>query len=370
MLLDIYATSLSSMTWEMQVSSGAWVDAPFKPPVRIEEGKKATFTFQNIPCTIEFKSTTEAVVTAKDKTYIARPKALQPLDAHEEQRKVSQKRVSQQAAAEQLKIIADMEHAEHEAKEERKSNRQSALGAMEAERASQVAEHGETVRKVPTMVSCVECGTPMAWGSDSTKCRECRQVADAVSTSVNYGTPMAWGSYSTTDPESGRQVADAVSTSIWQVGAALAAAEATTETLRQQVAAMQGHTAELQGYVKNLYSQRPQGQVRELVKKFEGETATQPAVAVPFTTELRDFVLLLEQTMAQHGARLQEASGCFKAAGEKTEWLYNVATTQDVTRTRRSSKTRRGAEHALLPLVLQRSLLVTHTGADASPSHW
>ncbi len=122
----------------------------------------------------------------------------------------------------------------------------------------------------------------------------------------------------------------------------MAAAEATTETLRQQVAAMQGHTAELQGYVKNLYSQRPQegqaiehfvhtevGQVRELVKKFEGETATQPAVAVPFTTELRDFVLNLEQTAAQHGARLQEASGCFKAAGEKTEWLYNVATTQD-----------------------------------------
>lgn len=139
------------MAWEMQVSSGAWVDAPFKPPARIEEGKKATFTFQSIPCTIEFKSTTEAIVTAKDKSYIARPKALQPLDAHEEERKISQKRISAQAKSEQLRIVSEMEHAEHEAKEERKSNRKSAIEAMEAERKSQISEHGESVRKVPSM---------------------------------------------------------------------------------------------------------------------------------------------------------------------------------------------------------------------------
>lgn len=138
------------MAWEMQISSGAWVDAPFKPPVKIEEGKKATFTFQNIPCTLEFKSTTEAVVTAKDKTYMARPKALQALDSHEEERKISQKRVSAQARSEQLRIVSEMEHAEHEAKEERKSNRKSAIDAMEEERKSQMAEHGEAVRKVPS----------------------------------------------------------------------------------------------------------------------------------------------------------------------------------------------------------------------------
>jgi len=150
--LPLYVFSLKTMSsWEMQVSSGAWMDAPFKPPVKIEEGKKATFTFQNIPCTIEFKSTTEGVVTAKDKTYNARPKNLEALDSHEAERKVSQKRVSAQFNAEQMKVISDMEHAEHEAKEERKSNRKSAVEAMEEERKSLVAEHGDAMRKVSSV---------------------------------------------------------------------------------------------------------------------------------------------------------------------------------------------------------------------------
>lgn len=139
------------MSWEMQVSSGSWVDAPFKPPARIEEGKKATFTFQGIACTIEFTSVTEAKVMAKDKVYAARPKALEPLDAHEVERKVSQRRVSQQSNAEQMKIIAEMEHAEHDLKEERKSNRASAVEAMEKERSEQIADFGDLPRKHPSV---------------------------------------------------------------------------------------------------------------------------------------------------------------------------------------------------------------------------
>jgi len=90
------------------------------------------------------------------------------------------------------------------------------------------------------MVSCVQCGTPMA-GSDSTKCRECQlydwQICEDAQGEyyvhtpsgktfdqppqqlvqlmhLNFGTPMACGSYSTTDPKSGRQAVDAVSTSV------------------------------------------------------------------------------------------------------------------------------------------------------------
>ena len=60
--------------WEMQVSSGNWVEAPFKPPASIKAGKKCEFVFEGVPCVIEFTSLTVATVTAKNKTYIARLK--------------------------------------------------------------------------------------------------------------------------------------------------------------------------------------------------------------------------------------------------------------------------------------------------------
>jgi len=138
------------MNWEMQVSSGAWVDAPFKPPVKIEEGKKATFTYAGLSCNLEFTSETEATVKCKDKSYPARPKALQPLDKHEEERKISQKRISAAAKSEQLRIVSEIEHAEHDAKEERKSNRKSAAGVMDEEQAARISQHGSEVRKVPS----------------------------------------------------------------------------------------------------------------------------------------------------------------------------------------------------------------------------
>lgn len=153
------------MAWEMQTSAG-WVDAPFKPPARLEEGgKKCTFTFGGLACTVHFTSLTEATVTAKDKTYPARPKTLTPLDSHEEERKLSQKRVSAVANAEQMRIIADMEHAEHEAKAERQSARKSVLEAMEAERKSQISEHGEGIRKVPSVPCPVQLAdvVPSDW---------------------------------------------------------------------------------------------------------------------------------------------------------------------------------------------------------------
>lgn len=62
----------------MQVSSGAWVDACFKPPASIEAGKKCEFSFSGIACTIQFTSATEGTVSAKDKTYPARVKPAPP----------------------------------------------------------------------------------------------------------------------------------------------------------------------------------------------------------------------------------------------------------------------------------------------------
>merc|ERR1712107_253718 len=64
---------------------------------------------------------------------------LDPLDSHEEERKISQKRASQQANSEQLRIIAEQEHAAHEAQQERESARKSAADGMDAERASRIA---------------------------------------------------------------------------------------------------------------------------------------------------------------------------------------------------------------------------------------
>jgi hypothetical protein len=76
---------------------------------------------------------------------------LQPLDKDEEARVSQQKRASNAAATEQLRIIAEMEHAEHEAKQERASARKSALEAMDKEQEEQVAAHGTGVRKVPSV---------------------------------------------------------------------------------------------------------------------------------------------------------------------------------------------------------------------------
>jgi len=64
-----------AMSWEMQVSSGAWVHAPFKPPAVIEAGKKCEFTFEGMQCTLEFTSATEGTVSAAGKTYPARVNA-------------------------------------------------------------------------------------------------------------------------------------------------------------------------------------------------------------------------------------------------------------------------------------------------------
>jgi len=77
--------------------------------------------------------------------------ALVALDSHEEQRKVSQKRASQVANSEQLRVIAEMQHAEHDAKNERVSNRKSAIEGIEAEQKSLVADHGHGARKVPSL---------------------------------------------------------------------------------------------------------------------------------------------------------------------------------------------------------------------------
>lgn len=73
---------------------------------------------------------------------------LEPLDSHEAERKQSQRRASEAAKSEQLRVISEQQHAEHEAQEERKSNRKSASAAMDEEQSQRVAEHGSSVRKV------------------------------------------------------------------------------------------------------------------------------------------------------------------------------------------------------------------------------
>merc|ERR1719265_342341 len=72
---------------------------------------------------------------------------LEPLDSHEEERVTKRLSVKNSVAAEQMRVIAEMEHAEHEAKEERKTNRKSALEAMNKEQEDQVKQHGTSVRK-------------------------------------------------------------------------------------------------------------------------------------------------------------------------------------------------------------------------------
>ena len=52
---------------------------------------------------------------------------LEPLDKSEEDRKHSQKRASNASNTEQLRVISEMQHAEHEAQQERATNRKSAL---------------------------------------------------------------------------------------------------------------------------------------------------------------------------------------------------------------------------------------------------
>lgn len=139
-------------TWEMQMR-GAWVDAPFKPPAKIEAGKKCTFTFQSMVCNLEFKSDTEATVkNAKDgKEYACRPKKLAALDSHEENRRVSQKRASAAVAAEQARLIAEMEHAAHDAVKEREEARKSVNEAVAAEQERLIEEHGTSIRRSDTV---------------------------------------------------------------------------------------------------------------------------------------------------------------------------------------------------------------------------
>merc|ERR1711957_101989 len=81
---------------------------------------------------------------------------LEPLDKSEEERKHSQKRASNASNTEQLRIISEMRHAEHEAKQERASNRKSALDGMNQEQAAVVAEHGTSVRQSPSVPNAEE----------------------------------------------------------------------------------------------------------------------------------------------------------------------------------------------------------------------
>merc|ERR1712046_382551 len=78
---------------------------------------------------------------------------LEPLDRHEEERMTKRLSVKNSVAAEQMRQIAEMEHAEHEAKEERKTNRKTALEAMDQEQQAQMKEHGTSVRKSAVSIS-------------------------------------------------------------------------------------------------------------------------------------------------------------------------------------------------------------------------
>merc|ERR1712008_310042 len=60
-------------------------------------------------------------------------------------------KVSNAASAEQLRVVSEMEHAEHDLKSERKSNRASAAEVMDKEREERLAEHGDAIRKVPSV---------------------------------------------------------------------------------------------------------------------------------------------------------------------------------------------------------------------------
>ena len=79
-----------------------------------------------------------------------------PLDKEEEARKQSQKHAPHAAASERLRIISEMEHAEHDAKKERESTRKSASEAMTALQEALVAEHGEGARKAPSVPGSAE----------------------------------------------------------------------------------------------------------------------------------------------------------------------------------------------------------------------
>jgi len=77
--------------------------------------------------------------------------ALAPLDDHESERKVSQKRASNAVQSEQLRQVSEMEHAAHEAQQERESNRKSAVsayesGVKEAEEASAAGRKASSVK--------------------------------------------------------------------------------------------------------------------------------------------------------------------------------------------------------------------------------
>lgn len=75
---------------------------------------------------------------------------LEPLDAHEAERRSTQKRVSNAAQSEQLRQVSEMEHAAHDAQSERASNRKSAVSAYEsgAKEAEQVASEGRKASSV------------------------------------------------------------------------------------------------------------------------------------------------------------------------------------------------------------------------------
>jgi len=87
---------------------------------------------------------------------------LKPLDKDEEDRVANQKRASNAAETEQLRIVAEMDHKENEAKEERTSARKSAIEAMNKEQEEQVAQHGAVVRKVPSVPSPGDLGKKLS----------------------------------------------------------------------------------------------------------------------------------------------------------------------------------------------------------------
>jgi len=82
---------------------------------------------------------------------VSQGEALAPLDDHESERKVSQKRASNAVQSEQLRQVSEMEHAAHDAQQERVSNRKSAVsayesGAKEAEEASAGGRKASSVK--------------------------------------------------------------------------------------------------------------------------------------------------------------------------------------------------------------------------------
>lgn len=87
---------------------------------------------------------------------------LQPLDQDEQDRVAHQKRASTAAQEEQLRIVAELEKKDQDADQARVSARKSAIEAMEKEQAEQIAQHGTSVRKVPSVPSPDDLGKKLS----------------------------------------------------------------------------------------------------------------------------------------------------------------------------------------------------------------